>query len=233
MREIVLDTETTGLRFDEGHRLVEIGAVEIVNLVPTGKTYHVYINPERDMPEGAYNVHGLSEAFLREYPVFKDQVQGFLDFIAEDPLVIHNAPFDMGFLNGELGVLGLPLIPLTRVVDTLVMARTRFPGSPASLDALCKRFSVDATSRTKHGALIDSELLAEVYLNLKGGRQQSFLGGGKASQGAQSASASTTQAASFERPKREPRTFSLTPEEEKAHQSMVENLGDKVLWKKA
>ncbi|MEE2997023.1 MAG: DNA polymerase III subunit epsilon [Pseudomonadota bacterium] len=171
MRELVLDTETTGLDPLNGDRLVEIGCVEVFNHIATGKTYHQYINPERDIPPGAFAVHGLSEGFLRDFPVFADVADDFLSFIANDPLVIHNAKFDMGFLNAELGRLSRPALPMSQSVDTVLIARRLFPGAPASLDALCRRFEIDNSSRTKHGALLDAELLAEVYLELCGGRQ--------------------------------------------------------------
>jgi DNA polymerase-3 subunit epsilon len=175
MREIVLDTETTGFEPSEGHRIVEIGAVELLNHMPTGKTYHQYINPERDMPVDAFNVHGISEEFLADKPKFAAVGQEFLDFIGLDAkLVIHNAAFDMKFLNFELQKAGLAKIANDRAVDTLMIARRKFPGSPASLDALCRRFNIDNSSRTLHGALLDSEILAEVYLELIGGRQPDF-----------------------------------------------------------
>ena len=173
-REIVLDTETTGIDPADGHRIVEIGCVELEGLMPTGKTFHVYINPQRDMPSGAYEVHGLSAEFLSGYPVFADHVEAFLDFIGDAPLVIHNAGFDMRFLNAELAMVGRPVLPLNRAIDTLAIARKTFPGAQNSLDALCRRFGIDNASRTLHGALLDSELLAEVYLELKGGRQPGF-----------------------------------------------------------
>lgn len=173
-REIVLDTETTGFEPSEGHRIVEIGCVELDGLLPTGKTFHVYINPQRDMPTGAYEVHGLSAEFLSGFPVFEAHVEAFLDFIGDAPLVIHNASFDMKFINAELATVGRPILPQSRAIDTLAMARKAFPGSPASLDALCRRFGIDNASRTLHGALLDSELLAEVYLELRGGRQPGF-----------------------------------------------------------
>ena len=171
MREIVLDTETTGFEPNEGDRIVEIGAVELFNHLPTGRTYHQYINPKRNMPEAAFNVHGLSEEFLSDKPVFKDIVQKFIDFIKNSKLVIHNASFDMKFLNAELGWVNRPALPMHQAIDTLAIARRKFPGSPASLDALCRRFGIDNSSRTLHGALLDSEILAEVYLELVGGRQ--------------------------------------------------------------
>lgn len=172
MREIILDTETTGLNPGDGHRIIEIGCLELENHLPTGRTYHQYINPERDIPVEAFNIHGISEEFLADKPVFKDIVEEFLDFISDSTLVIHNAGFDMKFLNYELVKAKHPKLKYSRTVDTLMMAREKFPGSPANLDALCRRFKIDNSNRTKHGALLDSELLAEVYLELKGGRQQ-------------------------------------------------------------
>ena len=175
MREIVLDTETTGFEPGEGHRIVEIGAIELFNHVPTGNVYHQYINPERSMPKEAFDIHGLGDDFLRGKPVFREIAAAFLDFIGTDSrLVIHNAAFDMKFLNAELGWVGLPVIEQARALDTVMMARRKFPGAPASLDALCRRFGVDNSGREKHGALLDSELLAEVYLELIGGRQPDF-----------------------------------------------------------
>ena len=175
MREIVLDTETTGFRQNDGDRIVEIGCVELVNHVATGNSYHQYINPERSMPEGAFKVHGLSREFLAEFPVIAMVMDQFLEFIGEEtPLIIHNAEFDIGFLNAELKLLNKPMIPMSRSIDTVRMARDKFPGAPASLDALCRRFSIDNTNRTLHGALLDAQLLSEVYLELIGGRQPDF-----------------------------------------------------------
>ncbi|WP_112320854.1 DNA polymerase III subunit epsilon [Oceanibium sediminis] len=174
MREIVLDTETTGFSPEDGDRIVEIGAVELLNHMPTGRTYHQYINPLRDMPEEAFAVHGISEEFLRDKPVFADIAQAFLDFVSGAKLVIHNAAFDMKFLNAELGWCDKPKLPYEVALDTLEIARKRFPGAQNSLDALCRRFGVDNSSREKHGALLDSEILAEVYLELIGGRQPDF-----------------------------------------------------------
>lgn len=172
MREIVLDTESTGLNPHEGHRLVEIGCIELYNRLPTGRFYHTYINPERDMPDDAFKVHGLSIEFLSQHKPFREVHGEFLDFIEHDiPLIIHNARFDMNFLNVELKNVGVPLLPFQRAIDTLRIAKEKFPGSPATLDALCKRFKVDNSKREKHGALLDAELLAEVYLELMGGRQ--------------------------------------------------------------
>src|SRR6056297_2134066 len=174
MREIVLDTETTGLDPNAGDRIVEIGAVELNGHVPTGRTFHEYINPERTMSEGAFAVHGLGDDFLRTKPVFRQVPLAFLDFLGDAKLIIHNAAFDMKFINAELVWAGLAALPVDRAVDTLEIARRKFPGSPASLDALCRRFSIDNSARTLHGALLDSEILAEVYLELIGGRQPDF-----------------------------------------------------------
>lgn len=171
MREVVLDTETTGLDPAQGHRVVEIGAVEIANLIPTGRTFHVYIDPERDMPEEAFRVHGLSREFLAAHKKFGEIVDGFCVFIEGAQLIIHNAEFDVRFLNSELARLELPAIDMVNVVDTLALARRRHPGASNSLDALCQRYGVDATRREKHGALLDAHLLAEVYAELMGGRQ--------------------------------------------------------------
>ncbi|PCI86315.1 MAG: DNA polymerase III subunit epsilon [Hyphomicrobiales bacterium] len=179
-RSIVLDTETTGFKTSEGHRLVEIGCLELHNLIPTGKEFHVYTNPERDMPDGAFKVHGLSIEFLSDKPLFKQVADDFLAFCGDDVLVIHNAPFDMGFLNFELQKAGKPKLKQTTanggVIDTLTVARKRYPTGPNSLDALCRRFGIDNSNRTLHGALLDSELLAEVYMELMGGRQINLMG---------------------------------------------------------
>lgn len=230
MREIVLDTETTGLNpFDTpAHRIVEIGAVELWNQVPTGNTYHQYINPERDMPAEALAVHGISEAFLADKPRFADIAQGFLDFITDARLIIHNASFDMRFLNAELSWLGLPSLSDERAIDTLLIARRRFPGSPASLDALCRRFGIDNSNRTLHGALLDSEILAEVYLELTGGRQADFGLGA-----AQTATKADGQKADWRpQPRPAPLASRLTEAERAAHAAMVAELGSGAIWSK-
>jgi len=175
MREIVLDTETTGLDPLRGDRIVEIGCVELVNHVASGEIFQSYINPERDMPEGAFRVHGLSTQFLADKPLFAAIADDFLNFVAEDRLVIHNATFDLGFLNAELEKLGRSVLSPARAIDTVSLARRKYPGAPASLDALCRRFEIDNSERTKHGALLDAELLAEVYLELIGGRQAALV----------------------------------------------------------
>ena len=171
MREIVLDTETTGLSANAGDRLVEIGCLELFNHLPTGETYHQYINPTIPMPSEAQQIHGLSDEFLKDKPVFSEVVNKFLDFISDAPLVIHNATFDMGFINAELEKVELSPMPSSRAIDTIALARKKYPGAPASLDALCRRFKIDNSARALHGALLDAELLAEVYLELVGGRQ--------------------------------------------------------------
>lgn len=226
MREIVLDTETTGFEPEAGDRIVEIGAVELENHMPTGRVYHQYVNPERDMPEGAFAVHGLSEAFLRDFPVFKQVGQAFLDFVGDAKLVIHNAPFDMKFLNAELKWTGLPVLPMDRAIDTLAMAKAKFPGSPASLDALCRRFGVDNAARTKHGALLDSEILAEVYLELIGGRQSTLVLAGDRDAAPQDAAGGAWKP----RPRPAPLATRLTDAERVAHAALVEGLGDAPIW---
>lgn len=174
MREVILDTETTGLDPQDGHRIVEIGAIELINRLPTGRVYHTYINPQRVMPPEAFKIHGLSDGFLRNQPIFADVAEEFLAFVREGNLVIHNASFDMKFINAELAHLRQPPLPMARVVDTLAIARKKFPGSKNNLDALCARFGIKAKHRTLHGALLDAELLVEVYLELHGGRQLGF-----------------------------------------------------------
>jgi DNA polymerase-3 subunit epsilon len=171
MREIVLDTETTGLDPFQGHRVVEIGCLELVNRIPSGQSFHRYINPERDVPQEAFAVHGLSTEFLKTHPGFADVAEEFLAFVGDAPLIAHNASFDLGFLNAELDRIGRPVLGRERLVDTLLLARRKFPGVSNRLDDLCQRFGIDNSKRTKHGALLDAELLAEVYLELIGARQ--------------------------------------------------------------
>lgn len=223
MREIVLDTETTGLDPGDNHRIVEIGAVELLNHLPTGRTFHAFINPERDMPAEALNVHGLTGEFLSDKPIFAQVVAEFLEFIGRDRLVIHNAPFDVGFLNAELARLGMQPIPDSRLVDTLILARRRYPGAQNSLDALCRRFGVDLSGREKHGAEIDCYLLAEVYLHLIGGRQP----------GLTFHAAGETTDRPADRPVgrtyREPRPHRPTAEELAAHRAFVAGL-DNPIW---
>lgn len=232
MREIVLDTETTGFEPSEGHRIVEIGAVELFNHLPTGKTYHQYINPERLMPKEAFDVHGLGDEFLRDKPVFRAIGQAFLDFIGDAKLVIHNAAFDMKFLNAELKAAGFAPLPGNQAIDTLMIARSKFPGSPASLDALCRRFGVDNSAREKHGALLDSEILAEVYLELVGGRQPDFILAQGNRSGQQENSALATSGDWRPRPRPTPLPPRLTGAEAAAHMAFVDKLGDAAIWKK-
>ncbi|MEM8536283.1 MAG: DNA polymerase III subunit epsilon [Pseudomonadota bacterium] len=241
MREIVLDTETTGFEPAEGDRIVEIGAVELMGHVPTGRTYHQYINPQRSMPAEAFGVHGIGpdlldppqkpqpgQETLGDKPVFKDIAGAFIDFVGDAKLVIHNAAFDMKFLNAELGWLGLPLLPMDQAIDTLAIARRKFPGSPASLDALCRRFAIDNTARTLHGALLDSEILAEVYLELIGGRQPDFSLAND-TRGAENSDATERwrpQARATPLPPR------LSKDEASAHAAFIDSLGDDAVWKK-
>lgn len=231
MREIVLDTETTGIDPKEGHRLVEIGCVELENHVPTGRILHLYINPERDVPPEAEAVHGLSTKFLQDKPVFAEIYTEFLDFVDGGTMVIHNAEFDINFLNAELATVGHPGFKLKDVVDTLKMAREKFPGSPANLDALCRRFSVDNSGREFHGALLDSQLLAEVYLELCGGRQHGLGLGGQEAGLAGMLDAVSMQAAR-QRIFRAPRVFTITEEEKALHDRLLGMLTDP-LWKEA
>ena len=219
MREIVLDTETTGLDPASGNRIVEIGCVELENHVPSGATYHQYINPERDMPDEAYAVHGLSEVFLEDFPTFAEVADAFCAFIGDAPLVIHNATFDIGFINAELARINRPAIPISRAIDTVHIARKKFPGAPASLDALCRRFGVDTQTRTKHGALLDAGLLACVYLELVGGRQQDL---------ALNADKADAQVGieTADRPFRPARRHAPTSEESIAHTAFVDGLAE-------
>ncbi|EKV32152.1 DNA polymerase III epsilon subunit [Caenispirillum salinarum AK4] len=223
MREIVLDTETTGFEPSEGHRLVEIGCVELVNHVATGVTFHKYCNPERDMPEEAFRVHGLSIEFLSQHGCFHEIAQEFLDFVGDAPLIIHNAKFDMKFLNAELQLCGLKPLPMEQAVDTVALARRKYPGSPVSLDALCRRFNIDNSSRTYHGALLDSELLAEVYLELVGGREPGLAL-------AADAGGDGGATVAIDRPYRAPRPHAPTPEELEAHAAFVKDRLKEPLW---
>ncbi len=226
MREIVLDTETTGLDPKTGDRLVEIGCVELVNQFPTGRSFHVYINPERTMPREAFEVHGLSDAFLADKPRFDDVADGFIDFIGDGRLVIHNAQFDMGFINYELKRSGRVGIGPERVIDTLAIARRKHPGSPASLDALCARYGIDTSKRVKHGALLDAELLAEVYIELNGGRQADLGLGTAPGEGPRGSAA----ARKVVRPRPEPLPPRIGPAEIAAHAAFVATLGSNAIW---
>src|ERR1700742_1829162 len=225
MREIVLDTETTGLDPLRGDRLVEVGCVEIFNRMPTGQTFHVYINPERDMPAEAFAVHGLSSEFLADKPLFSGVVEGFLEFIGDAPLVIHNASFDISFINAELDRIKRPAISRERLVDTLLLARRKHPGVSNPLDDLCSRYAIDNSRRTKHGALLDSELLAEVYIDLIGARQSQLI--------LASESREIRVAGVGDMPRRQretPLAPRITEADRAAHREFVQTLGDKPIW---
>jgi DNA polymerase-3 subunit epsilon len=221
VREIVIDTETTGLDPHSGHRIVEIAAIELVHHVPTGRRFHCYVNPERDIPDDAYAVHGLTAEFLASHPPFAAVVDEFLAFVAGDPLVIHNAEFDLAFLNAELTRLGRPVL-VSSSVDTLSLARRRFPGSPASLDALCRRFSIDLSARDKHGAEVDCGLLAAVYVELLGGRQPGL-------DFAVGPVAVAALAVAGSRPMRAPRPHAASAEELVAHAALLQTIASP-LW---
>jgi len=225
MREIVLDTETTGLDPATGDRVVEIGAVELLNGVPTGANFHVYINPERDMPEGAFRVHGLSAEFLKGHPVFAAIASEFSAFIGDDRLVIHNAEFDVKFINAEFARLEIPPLAPARILDTLALARRKHPSSANSLDALCARYGVDSSRRKKHGALLDAELLAEVYVELSGGRQTTF-----ALQAVERRVELTVVDLVESRPSALP--LLLVATEIDQHKRLSDSLGEKSLWRK-
>ena len=231
VREIVFDTETTGLSHKDGDRVVEIGAIELINRYPTGKTYHQFINPEgREVHPDALNVHGISNEFLADKPIFSEIIEDFLAFFSEGSLVAHNAEFDHGFLNAELARQKHPGIDPTRIVDTLKIARRKFPGQKNSLDALCTRFAIDNSHREKHGALLDSELLAEVYLELLGGKQASLtlepVGTGQVRQ------ENTSSEGSFNLKRPSPLKPRLTEEEKSRHAAFIETLGENSIWKK-
>jgi len=225
MREIVLDTETTGLDPLRGDRLVELGCIELFNRMPTGQTFHRYINPERDMPAEAFAVHGLSTEFLASKPLFSEVVEEFLEFIADAPLVIHNASFDVSFINAELDRIKRAPIPKDRLVDTLLLARRKHPGVSNRLDDLCSRYAIDNSRRTKHGALLDAELLAEVYIDLIGARQSQLI--------LASDSADARMGAAGDTPRRQretPLQPRVTDEDRIAHRAFVATLGDKPIW---
>ena len=227
MREIVLDTETTGFDPAQGDRMVEIGCIELINHVPTGETFQRYLNPERDMSSGAFAVHGLSAEFLADKPLFADVVDEFFAFIGGDALIIHNATFDLGFIDAELARLGRPALARDAVVDTLSIARRKFPGAPASLDALCRRFAIDTSGRDVHGALLDAGLLAAVYLALIGGRQPGLELGVDAGEETRPAAAAEEQ----ETAARPPRAHDPSPAEIATHAAFIDQLKDPI-WRR-
>lgn len=228
MREVVLDTETTGLDPEQGDRIVEIGAIELNNHLPTGKTYHQYINPKRAMPAEAFAVHGLGDDFLKDKPDFSAIVDGFLNFIGDAKLIIHNASFDMKFINAELRWAGRTILPGDQALDTLAIARRKFPGSPASLDALCRRFGIDSFDRTLHGALLDSEILAQVYLELIGGRQPDF----GLSQSSADVKTALQDPSNIQPVLQRPAALKsrITDQERVRHSDFVDALGPDALW---
>lgn len=225
-REIVFDTETTGFDPENGDRLVEIGAVELINHIPTGVTYHQYINPERDVPEEAYKIHGLSYEYLKDFPTFAQVADEWVEFVGDATLVAHNAKFDINFINYELNQLGKEGYSWDRVVDTLEIAKILFPGARNNLDALCRRFNVDNTERTLHGALLDAQLLAEVYLELLGGREPSFL----LDKNKKQAAAVRVSESDIVRKFREPRIFALSEEDMKLHNDFLSTKIKGALW---
>jgi DNA polymerase-3 subunit epsilon len=224
MREIVLDTETTGFKANGGDRMVEIGCIELINHVASGESFQRYINPERDMPDGAFQVHGLSSEFLSDKPVFAEVADEIRAYLGDDKLIIHNASFDMGFLNAEFKKIGGKELPMEQAIDTVALARRKYPGAPASLDALCRRFEIDNTQRTLHGALLDAELLAEVYLELIGGRQPGLV-----------LSAAATKAAETDekqvRTVRETRPHAPSDDEKAAHTAFIDKIEDPI-WER-
>ncbi len=224
MREIVFDTETTGLDPATGHRVVEIGCVELLNGIPTGNTFHHYLDPQRDMPDEAFSVHGLSSAFLAGKPLFADIAAAFVQFIEGAKLVAHNAEFDFRFISAELVALGQPALDTERMVDTVALARRRHPGSPVSLDALCSRYGIDNSRRTKHGALLDAEILAEVYAELTGGRQTALVFSGPASRSWGGVSSAKRL------PRPIPLPSALTHDEAIAHAAFIAELGGGAVW---
>ena len=229
MREVVIDTETTGLSFDEGHKIVEIGCIELINHIPTGSQYHQYINPQRDIPDASFKIHGYTREFLSKYPLFLQIADSFLEFVADSPLIGHNIKFDTSFINGELKSTKNKQILTNDFIDTLAIAKRHFPGNPNSLDALCKRFKIDLSKRTKHSALVDAQLLADVYIELMGGKQTSL------SLTKEESSINNTAYNIKKNSQIKPRERSnrLTVEEIKQHAQFIESLGPKALWLKS
>ncbi len=226
IREIVFDTETTGFDAKGDDRITEIGCIEIIDLLPTGNSYHCYLDPQRDVPAKVTEITGLTREFLDGKPLFKDAAQDFLDFVGDSNLIAHNADFDRGFINASLIRAGFDPIDRSRFIDTLRMARAQFPGSPATLDALCKRFDISLSSRNKHGAIIDSELLAKVYLELKGGRER------KLSLAPEQKETVQTQQKSIASPRGERLASGLTDNEKAQHAAFIKSLGDNMMWAK-
>jgi len=229
VREIVFDTETTGFHARGDDRITEIGCVELIDWLPTGEQFHTYLDPERDVPEKVVEITGLTTEFLKGKPKFKEQAQGFLEFVGDSPLIAHNARFDESFINAELENSGFKPLPKSQFVDTLAMANAKFPGSPASLDALCKRFNISLSSRDKHGAIIDSELLAMVYLELQGGRARSL---GLDNQEVQEHNPYRNSSMAMARQRTRELNHAPSAEELKAHQAFISTMGDDMIWQK-
>lgn len=221
MREIALDTETTGLSHRDGHRIIEIGCVELIHRVPTGQVYHQYINPERDVSPGASEISGLTYNFLKDFPTFQAIAKDFYQFIDGATLVIHNADFDIGFINAEFARVNLPLLNVQEAIDTVLLSRKKFPGQPANLDAICRRFNIDNSKRVKHGALVDAELLSEIYIELLGGRQGELF----------KEVTESPKITAINKPFREPRQFAVNENEIREHQEFLKNIKDP-LWLK-
>ncbi|WP_416878873.1 DNA polymerase III subunit epsilon [Litorimonas sp.] len=229
VREIVFDTETTGFNAQGDDRITELGCVELIDWLPTGEQFHAYLDPQREVPDKVVEITGLTTEFLRGKPLFKDRAQDFLDFIGDSTLIAHNARFDEGFINAELVRAGFDPLPSSRFKDTLAMANAKFPGSPASLDALCKRFDISLSSRDKHGAIIDSELLAAVYLELKGGRARSL---GLDTKPAETHDPYRNAPTKMARQRPQPLNHSATKEELEAHRAFIGKMGDEMIWAK-
>ena len=227
MREIVLDTETTGFDPKSGDRLIEVGCIEIVDLLPTGRTYHCYVNPERSIPEDAIKVHGITDDMVKDAPIFAKMADEFLDFIGDAPLIAHNAAFDRNFIDWELLLAHKPITGEPRWIDTLAIAKSKFPGQPNTLDALCKRYKISLADRTYHGALIDARLLAEVYLELKGGKERTFdLGGGAVS----TSGLPVVQGRTEHGPRPRPLSSRLTPQEDADHRAFLAKWVKDPVW---
>ncbi len=221
MRELCLDIETTGLDPRTGDKIVEIAVVELVNKVKTGNFFHSYVNPRREVPEEAFRIHGLSTEFLQDKPIFDHVVRKFLDFIGDDKIIIHNAAFDTKFINHELRILGLPALNMNNVIDSLTIARNKFPGAPASLDALCKRFGIDLSRRTKHGALLDTELLCDVYVELMGGAQSGLSFGSSAKKEETVTQKNSEEVVEITRRNLERRSFPVSQSDEEEHKKFI------------
>ncbi len=230
MRELCLDIETTGLDPRTGDKIVEIAVVELINKVKTGNHFHSYVNPRREMPEEAFRIHGISTEFLQDKPIFDHIARKFLDFIKDDKIIIHNAAFDTKFINHELRIIGLPGLNMSNVIDSLTIARNKFPGAPASLDALCKRFGIDLSKRTKHGALLDTELLCDVYVELMGGAQTGLSFGSSSKKEESSMKMAQEAVRKIDRPILPKRDFPVSDADLEAHKQFITKNFKNNLW---